>query len=440
MDRRYIDVPHTRAIVEALQALADYETNKLMIFMPPRHGKTYHASERFPAFFLGRMGGRAQLIIASASIGRAVASSRTVRNLVRERAWPYDVQLDAESTAVGEWRTKQGGIVKAAGVGVQILGYGADLLVIDDPIKSFAESMSALQRETAWNWYVQDAVTRLMPGKPRQLFMLQRFHEDDICGRILNGPTAKEWTVLKLPAVAEPDDPLGRPIGEHLWPEENGGPPLQLPGTSDITTRMFEAIYQQRPSALEGGMFLRSWMENRYETLPKWDKLVVSVDGAWKEGVTNSFSAFALWARVITAGRPSYYLVDVWRGHVLYPDLKAKLKLFYDKHNPQVVLIEDAASGMALVAELQRERLPIRPVPAKGSKEARAEAVTPLFEGGLVYLPKSAPWLDAWIEEHVTFPTGTYSDQVDTTSIALEYLKRGRSGPFWEVAKLPGEE
>ena len=147
-DSSYIETRHTRMLCQYLQALANGEIRKLMIFMPPRHGKTYHASERFPAFFEGINRGEADIILASYTIDRARASSRKVRGLVREPSWPFpDVALDPDAQSVDEWRTTAGGIVKAAGVGGSMTGFGAHLLAIDDPIKGRAEANSLTQRE-----------------------------------------------------------------------------------------------------------------------------------------------------------------------------------------------------------------------------------------------------------------------------------------------------
>jgi predicted phage terminase large subunit-like protein len=431
-DSSYIETRHTHVLCEHLQALADGAIRKLMIFMPPRHGKTYHASERLPAFFEGINRGRADIILASYTIDRARASSRRVRGLFREPWWPFpDVKLDPESQQVDEWRTTAGGIVKAAGVGGSFTGFGARLLAIDDPIKGRAEANSLTQREAQWEWYCEVARTRLARD-PRELLVTTRWHEDDIAGRIQNTPAASKWEVLRLPAIAEENDPLGRAPGEPLAPEL--GIEIPRPELGEISARGFEALYQGNPTPQEGDLFKRAWFGQRYRQLPELKRAALYLDGAWKEGVGTDRSAIGLWA---TDGI-NYYLVDAWAAQAEYPDLKQKFKDYWNRWHgivPQLVpCVEDAASGIPIIQELRRTtNIPIVGVRVDKSKYTRAEAVTPLFEAGKCFLPEDAPWLDEWVEEHVSFP-GKYDDLVDTTSGALARLANA-STLTWAVAR-----
>jgi predicted phage terminase large subunit-like protein len=426
-DSSYIETRHTRMLCQYLQALADGEIRKLMIFMPPRHGKTYHASERFPAFFEGTNGGDADIILASYTIDRARASSRKVRGLVREVSWPFpDVALDPDAQSVDEWRTTAGGIVKAAGVGGSMTGFGAHLLAIDDPIKGRAEANSLTQREAQWEWYREVARTRL-GAEGRELLVTTRWHEDDIPGRIQNTPAASKWKTLRLPAIAEENDPLGRTIGEPLAPELKIEIPR--PGLGEISVRGFESLYQGNPTPQEGDLFKRSWFSNRYNVLPRLRKMALFVDGAWKDGIGNDRSALGLWG---TDG-VNYYLIDAWADKVEYPDLKAKVKDYWNRWNDRNLAptfwacVEDAASGIPIIQEFRRTTsIPIVGVRVDKSKYTRAEAVTPLFEAGKCFLPENAPWLDEWIEEHVAFQ-GAHDDLVDTTSGALARLTNATS-------------
>lgn len=434
MDPTYIRTRHTAKMVEHLQALADGEIRKLMIFMPPRYGKTYHASERFPAFFEGINGGTVDVILGSYTIDRARESSRKARGLLREPLWPFpNVRLDPFSQAVAEWRTSAGGIVKSAGVGGSMTGFGAHLLAVDDPVKDREEADSELKRNRAWDWYTEVARTRLMRNA-RELFMMTRWHEDDLAGRILNSLGADEWTVLTLPVFAicpacgkydgscghDDVDEIGRKPGERLAPEL--GLPIPSVEKAQISPRGFSALYMQRPQAADGSIFKKAWFQNRYRlgALPDMVRRVAWLDGAWKDGVQNDRSALALWG-VDDAGKK--YLLDAWAGRIEYPDLRSLVIEWYEYNRPDVLLVEDAASGTPLVQELRRStNIPIIAIPPKGSKVARAEAVTPQFAANLVLLPESAPWLEDWIDEHLRFPVGTHDDFVDTTSGALGYL------------------
>ncbi len=425
VDPMYESAPHTVALCERLDALASGEIDKLAIFMPPRCGKTYHAAERFPAYFLGQ-NPTAQVITTSYTIDRAVRSSRRVRSIIRERElWPWpEIDLSSDSTAVETWETRQGGILKAAGVGGSITGFGAHLLAIDDPIKDRAEADSGPNRDRQWVWYTEVARTRLMRGG-RQLIMLTRWHEDDLAGRILNSPGASEWTVLSLPWFAEEGDALGRAVGEPLWAN---GPSVPSVEKGEISSRAWAALYQQRPTLEVGNLFQREWFQYRAEMPASFRAVVQTIDSAWKTGVANDYSVIATWG----FDGLRYHVIDVWREKVEYPDLERIALQAYEWYRPGVVIIEDAASGTALIQAFKRTSIPVIAVPALGSKVSRAESVTPLFESGKVVLPPSAPWIDDFIEEHITFPHGKHDDQVDTTTMALSRLSNedGRGRPF----------
>lgn len=437
MDPAYRHLRHAKMLCDHLQALADGDIQKLMVFMPPRHGKTYHSSERFPAWFLGRRP-NSQIIIASYTIKLAREASSKARGLFKEDEWPFfDAKLDPLSQAVDEWKTTDGGLVLATGVGGTAAGFGANLLIIDDPVKNREEANSEVDREKKWTWYTEVAARRVQanlltnePGK--ELICTTRWHEDDICGRILDSGAASEWTILRLPAIAEENDPLGRDVGEPLAPEL--GVILPKPELGQITLRGFEALYQGNPTPAEGALFKRAWFSKRYRELPTLVKAALFLDGAWKEGVGTDRSAIGLWA---TDG-VNYYLVDAWAKQVEYPDLKPKVKDYWNRWQGIAPVftpcVEDAASGIPLIQEFKRTtNIPLVGVKVDKSKYTRAEAVTPLFEAGKCFLPEDAPWLDEWIEEHVSFP-GKHDDLVDTTSGALARLANA-STLTWAVAR-----
>jgi predicted phage terminase large subunit-like protein len=276
-----------------------------------------------------------------------------------------------------------------------------------------------------------------MPGAV-QVLAQTRWHEDDLAGRILNSAGANEWTVLNLPAIAEEGDPLGRKPGEALWPEWFPIKDLPSVAKGEITSRAFSALYQQTPVPAEGRLFKMAWMDRRYDlrSRPRFDSLVQSVDSAWKTGPGNDFSCIATWG---TDGK-DYYLVDCWHGRVEFPELRRIVLEQYEKHRPHAVIVEQAAAGFAVVQELQQmTKLPIIGIPAKGSKESRAEAVTPYFEAGKVLLPVGMPWLEDWINEHLRFPAGKHDDQVDTTSLALCRLSQYSHNRPYAVQVIPGQ-
>ncbi len=420
----YVQYRHSLKVIEYLEALERYAINKLIITMPTQHGKSYHSSERFPAFYLGRHP-KDHVIVASYGQARANDASRKVRNIVESQEWPFSgIRVASDSSAVAQWALNTGGQVKAAGVDAALGGFGGHLLVLDDPHKDWSEAESTVISDATWNWFGA-VFMRRQRRNARILIPTTRWNDRDVVGRILNTPDGKNWTLLELPGFADPTerpDAIGRAKGDVLWPE---GPPLPRPETGEISRRQFDALVQQRPTARDGAIFKRPWFDlnERYNEPPPFSTTVAALDGAWKEGVGNSRSAITLWGKA----RDGYYPLHAWADRVEYPDLKAKVLSFVARHRPRKLLIEDAASGMALIQELRRSTsISIIGVPAKGSKESRAEAASAAFEGGRIHLPAEGEWVDEWIEEHIRFPAKP-NDLVDTTSIALEHLGRSAS-------------
>lgn len=419
--RRYVPADLHWRIGDALRRVESGEIDRLMIFVPPRHGKSTLTSLAFPAWYLGRNPDKR---VIAASYGDALVRGfgRGARNLIAQplyqRLFP-GLTVSRESAAADAWSLNgyEGGYIGTS-VGGAITGLGAHVLLIDDPVKSREEADSEVMRDKTWDWFTNDAYTRLEDGGA--IIVIQtRWHELDLAGRLLADMadgSGDQWEVLDLPAL----DAEGR----ALWPEKYDIEALARIRRT-IGERAFTALYQQRPAPAEGAMFKLEWMQRRYDViprnLPRW-RVVQYVDTATREGVGVDYSVIATWA---TDGI-SYYLVDVWRDRVDYPQLKTAVQQQYWLHKPQIVLVEDTTHGRPLVQELRTTtQIPLAPQKVTGTKETRAEAVTPMFEASQVVLPQRAHWLDAWIQEHLSFPQGAHDDQVDTTSGALGYLARG---------------
>lgn len=424
----YRPAPHHRVIADHLEAVERGEIDRLIVTMPPRHGKSTLASEHFPAWYLGRNPDK-RVIGCAHTAGLAYRFSRLARNKMTTARWPFNVAPADDLAAVQTWDLAghRGGYV-AAGVGGAIAGYGADLVLVDDPVKNAEQADSAVYRERAWEWWTTDVVTRMEPGAAA-VAIGTRWHEDDLIGRLIE---SGRWTVLHLPAL---DD-----AGDALWPEHY---PADVLGKikGEVGSRTWEALYQGRPSPAEGGTFKRGWWQ-RYRELPPLKRVEQFVDSAFKDGVANDFSVVATWG---TDGLGSAYLIDVWRKRVQYPDLMHAVHAAHQKHQERAttvpINVEDKASGQSAIQTLRRPlpqlngttlpALPVIPYPIKAgeSKQGRAEAVSPLVESGRVFIPGSAPWLDDWVAEHDGFPYGKHDDQVDTTSMALSrLLRRGSRG------------
>lgn len=408
---------HSEVICEHLEAVERGDIDRLMIFMPPRHGKTMHTSQAYPAWTLGR-NPRAQIVLASYGAELAEDNSVKARSYLRNDQWPFLCRVSDESRARHRWHTDAGGTVIALGVEGGLTGRGADRLIIDDPIKGSAEAASENLRASLWAWYSTEARTRLM-SKGRIIICQTRWHDDDLAGRILNSGDANRWTVLSLAAIAEEGDPLGRQPGEALWPERY--PREQLPAVPDeMSSTEFSALYQQNPVPAGGATFKPEWFEHRFDELPSRLLYYQAVDSAWKDGLENDRSVIA----TLATDMKDIYVVDLWAGRAKYTDLRRIVIDTYGKHRPRMLYVEEAASGFALVEELRRSTgIPIKGIPpGRDSKEARADAVTNYFEAGRVKFPKNATWMGDLLSEFLRFPYGRHDDIVDAVVLGVKQI------------------
>jgi predicted phage terminase large subunit-like protein len=432
----YERAAHLNLLADHLEALERRKIARLLIQMPPRHGKTLHVSQALPAWWLGRHPADS-VILASYATELAEANSRRARGFLLDPRWPFpDVRVSPESSAVGRWNTTDRGGLIAAGVGGGLTGFGADLLVVDDPVKDRAEADSEAVRESVWKWWTEVALTRLQPGAV-VLLTMTRWHEDDLAGRILASPGADEWTALSLAALADEQDPLGREEGHALW--ESWFPADRLAALrAEIGTRAFLALYQQTPTSEEGSTFRREWLDGRYAEVPRAGlRIVAGVDSSFGKGVASDFSA------IVTVGADDrfLYVLDAARGRWEFSDLLAAIRREAAEWTPAAVLVEDSASGQSAVQELRRStQLPLVPVRPLGSKVARAESVSPLFEAGRVLFPAQAlPWRDELVEELAAFPTGRHDDMTDALVYALDRLRSSGTGRPPVVGGVPLE-
>ena len=428
---------HTRAIIDKLEAVERGEIKRLMIFLPPRHGKSMLTSEIFVSWYMGRHPGR-YVVGASYSTDLATDFGRKVRNSIADplhTAIFPNCKLADDSGGQQKFNTTANGAYFAVGRGSGLTGRGAHLLLLDDLLKDRAEADSDVIRKGLHEWYGYVAYTRLMPDAA--IVNIQtRWHEDDLGGRQLR-EQPDEWTVLNLPAIAEQDEPF-RKAGEALWPERYPLATLEKIRTV-IGSAAFISLYQQRPSAVSGAVFQRLWWRTYAEPPTEFKRIVFSLDTAFKTGAENDWTVCTVWG--VTAN--AFYLLHLWRQRVELPDLKRKLIELAVEWNPNAILIEDAASGQSLIQELRAgTTLPVRAVKVERDKVSRAHAVTPLIEAGKVFIPEKAPWVDAFLDETASFPNGQFDDSVDSVTQALNYLRAPREpgifGYYRELAEAAG--
>jgi len=414
-----------------LERVERAELDRVIICMPPRHGKSLLTSQLFPAWYLGR--NPAKSIIAS-SYGQELASDfgRRVRNFASERLHRQifpDCVIADDSDSVHRFHTTAGGAYYAVGAGGPLTGRGADLLLIDDPIKSAEDARSATFRRSLQDWYESVAYTRLEPGGA-VVIIATRWHEADLVGWLLKEHPSEGWKVICLPAIAEQNEGW-RGEGDALWPSRF---PIETLARirEAIGSAAWTALYQQRPAPEEGGIFKREWWRP-YAGPVECHRTIFSLDTAFKTGLSNDYSVIG----IVGEARDGFYLRHISRGRWEFPELKRQAAALAEIWQPHAVLIEDAASGQSLIQALKAEtRLPILPVKPMGDKQSRAHAVSPLVESGRVFVPSEAPWLADFLDEVTSFPAAPHDDQVDALAQALTYL-RGAGRQEYSYTPVP---
>jgi predicted phage terminase large subunit-like protein len=404
--------PHLVEVRDRLQDVTDGKTDRLMLFMPPRHGKSEMLTVRYSAWTIEQDPTR-RVIIGAYNQTLANKFSRKARKIATDR-----VAISRERTAVDDWETVAGGGLRAVGVGAGVTGMGGNLLVIDDPVKNREEASSETYRDKVWDWFTDDLYTRQEPGAAIVLIMT-RWHEDDLAGRILNSEDADSWTVVKLPALAMGADPLGRTVGEPLWPGRYDVDALANYKT--VLGRSFHALYQQEPQEQEGDFFKRSWFDVVREAprdahrLRYWDK-GATVDGDYTAGVLLAYDD------------STFYVEDVVRGQwTSHERNRIMLKTAQaDGRDVRVRLEQEpGSSGVDSVKEIIRMLVgyAVAADRVTGDKGVRAEPFAAQAEAGNVRMVR-APWNAAYIDELTSFPNGTHDDQVDASSGAFNILVR----------------
>ena len=423
---------HHERLSDALGRLERKEIKRLMVFMPPRHGKSELVSRRFPAFILGK-NPQANIISTSYSATLASSMNRDVQRIIDspeyEQLFP-DTKL---GTGAGYLRNSEqfevvgtGGYYLSAGVGGGITGRGADYAIIDDPVKNRAEAESKVFRDKVYDWFTSTLYTRLEKDAC-VLITLTRWHEDDLAGRLLqlaeDDPNADQWEVINYPAMRldmnDPTDP--RELGEALWENKYDNKSL-LAFKSTIGTYEWSALYEQNPSPSGGSMIQRDWIQY-YKILPgKFDEIVQSWDFAFDKSESSSYVVGQVWGKV----GADKYLIDRVRDRMDFTQSLRAVKNMSAKHpRAKAKFMEKKANGAAIMNSLKREISGIIPVNPDGSKVERAYAIQPQFEAGNVFIPDPsiAPWVNDYVEEIVSFPNATNDDQMDTTTQALNNLE-----------------
>lgn len=431
---------HHRKLAELLTAIAEGDTTRVCVNMPPRHGKSQLVSIYFPAWFLGRHPDK-KVLMVSHTTDLAVDFGRKVRNLIDspeyKKIFPT-VSLAADNKSAGRWNTNLGGEYFACGVGSALAGRGADLLLVDDPHNEQDIINGNFDVfEKAYEWFTYGARTRLMPGG-RVAIVQTRWHQDDLTGRVvrdmLNNDEADQYNVVEFPAIFNENTPEER----ALWPEQYGLQALRQTKAS-MPVFQWNAQYQQNPTAEEASVIKRDWWNIwKGERAPQCEYIIMSLDAAAETNNRADFTALTTWGVFLNEETDAYniILLNSIKKRVEFPDLKDLALNEWREWQPDSFIVEKKSAGTALYQELRRTGMPVQeytPHRGSGDKLARLNSVADIVKSGLCWIPETR-WGEEVVEEIAGFPFMSHDDLVDSTTMAL---MRFRQGGF---IRLPTDE
>jgi len=420
----FITGSHHRIFAEKLERVARGELKRLIVNMPPRHTKSEFASYLFPAWVMGQSP-ETKIIQATHTAELAVGFGRKVKNLLDSEIYRDvfpEIQLARDAKASGRWSTDKGGEYYAVGVGGALAGRGANLCIIDDPV-SEQDALSPTALDNIYEWYTSGPRQRLQPGGSI-IIVMTRWSIRDLTAKVLQKQAeggADQWEVVEFPAIFPDTDNV-------LWPEFWSRDELDGVKAS-IPVAKWNAQYLQNPTAEEGAIIKREWW-NVWESddPPIVDYVIQSYDTAFTKSERADYSAITTWGVFYPdeGDEAAIILLDAEKGRWEFPELKDAAMRLYQEFEPDMVLIEQKASGTPLTQDLRKMGIPVSGfTPGRGAdKFSRMNACSPVFESGMVWCPETR-WAEEVIEECAAFPNGEHDDLADSMTQAILRFRQG---------------
>ena len=424
---------HHRVVADALERIEQGKCKRLMIFMPPRHSKSEMVSVNFPPYVLGKDKDR-NIIEASYSAELATEFGRQARNIVDSQEYKniFDTTLSEDSKSKSTWSTNGRGKYNALGVGGSATGKGADILIIDDPIKNRKEADSFLVRENIYNWYKSTARTRLSPTGAVVL-CVTRWHDDDLAGRLLSSENGADWEVISFPAIAIDNEDY-RANGEALWPTQFSLDNL-LKTKGDIGAYEWSALYQQNPINAETQEFNKGMFKTitQGEVDSRTTTCWITIDPAVKEKDNADYTGIVI-NRVDVENN---WYIKAHHKRMNSPKLIECIFDLWKKECPNAIGIEETTYYDAVYPFLKEKMVEknifpiIYPLKHHGvNKELRIRGLLPRYEAGKIY--HIVGECEALEEEQLRFPKGKNDDVVD----ALAYQEQIITPPSKEISVI----
>ena len=420
----FIAGDHHKIFGEKLERVARGELKRLIVNMPPRHTKSEFASYLFPAWVMGQKP-QTKIIQATHTAELAVGFGRKVKNLLDSEIYRDvfpDIQLARDAKASGRWSTDMGGEYYAVGVGGALAGRGADLCIIDDPV-SEQDALSPAALDNIYEWYTSGPRQRLQPGGAI-IIVMTRWSIRDLTAKVLQKQAeggADQWEVVEFPAIFPETDNV-------LWPEFWSRDELDGVRAS-IPVAKWNAQYLQNPTAEEGAIIKREWWNVwDHDDPPVVDYVIQSYDTAFTKSERADYSAITTWGVFYPdeGDEAAIILLDSEKGRWEFPELKDAAMRLYEEFEPDMVLIEQKASGTPLTQDLRKMGIPVSGfTPGRGAdKFSRMNACAPVFESGMVWCPDTR-WAEEVIEECASFPNGEHDDLADSMTQAILRFRQG---------------